>query len=146
MTDNPAGFASFSEMLKRALGAKVDQSAQSFIEMVTQDCVMEFPYAPEGGVKKVEGSAALASYLTRVSKLVNIDQISEPTVHQTLNQDVVILEFDCNGQGLATGRPYNQRYISVITLNQGQIQHYLDYWNPLIAMDAIGDLSALAMK
>jgi len=51
---------------------------------------------------------------------------------------VVILEFDGSGRALATGRAYEQRYISVITLRAGYIQHHRDYWNPLVVTAALG--------
>ena len=146
MSDSQTVFTSFSAMLKKALGNKLDPSSQNFIEMVSHDCVMEFPYAPEGAISKVEGSDALANYLSRVSKIISIEEISEPLVHQTQAQDVVILEFECTGKGLRTGRPYNQRYVSVITLKDGKIKKYLDYWNPITVMDAIGDLSLLTQN
>jgi len=146
MNDIQTAFTDFSEMLKNALHEKLDPSVESFIDMVAPDGVMEFPYAPEGAVKKIEGSEALAKYLLSVSEVISIGEISKPTVHQTLDQNVVILEFECAGHGLKTGRAYNQRYISVITLKNGKIQRYLDYWNPIIALEAIGDLSSLTQS
>ncbi|MEE1675781.1 nuclear transport factor 2 family protein [Agarivorans aestuarii] len=142
MNDIQTAFTDFSGMLKNALGEKLDPSAESFIDMVARDGVMEFPYAPEGAVKKIEGSEALAKYLLSVSEVISIGEISNPTVHHTQDPNVVIIEFECAGRGLKTGRAYNQRYISVITLKNGKIQKYLDYWNPIIALDAIGDLSS----
>nr|WP_244610545.1 hypothetical protein [Microvirga pakistanensis] len=70
--------------------------------------------------------------------------MTEPTVHRTDNPEIIILEFGCIGRGVKTGRPYNQRYISVITVRGGTIIRYVDYWNPLIALEAIGGMDALA--
>jgi ketosteroid isomerase-like protein len=38
---------------------------------------------------------------------------------------------------VATGKPYNQRYISVIETREGRIVKYRDYWNPLILLRAM---------
>lgn len=48
----------------------------------------------------------------------------------------------CIGRGVATGLHYNQRYISVITVEQGYIVNYLDYWNPLILAEALGGVDS----
>ena len=143
MNDNANNFSNFSEMLKKALGNKVDQTAEGFIDLMAPDGVMEFPFAPENGVKQVMGREALVDYLAGLQDRLSIDSISDPKVHLTQNADVIILEFTCAGHALKTGRSYNQRYISVITLCDGKIAHYADYWNPLMAIDALGDLESL---
>jgi len=141
MKDNERVFVHFSNMLKVALGAKLEKDAQNFLDMVTDDIVMEFPYAPDEAVKCVKGRDKLAAYLTKIGELIQIDVISEPTVHHTLNENIIILEFSCEGKGVNTHKPYNQQYISVITLHQGKIQRYQDYWNPLIAISTLGNFS-----
>ena len=143
MAENAIDLTSFSGMLKGVLGSRVDQDADGFVEMMAPDGVMEFPYAPSGGVPRVEGREALAAYLAGFNGVLAIDSITEPTVHLTQDPNVVILEFGCIGRGLKTGRPYNQRYISVITLKDGKIARYVDYWNPLVVLAALGDGTVL---
>lgn len=135
--------SSFSSMLRQALGPLLDPRAEGFVEMMAPDGVMEFPYAPPGGVTRIEGRKALADYLAGFSEIVAVDRVTEPTVHLTQNPDVVILEFGCEGRGLKTGQPYNQRYISVITVKEGRIVRYVDYWNPLIGLAAVGGVDML---
>jgi ketosteroid isomerase-like protein len=43
-----------------------------------------------------------------------------------------------------TGVAYDQTYISVVTLRDGRIARYKDYWNPLVALAALGGAEALA--
>ena len=38
---------------------------------------------------------------------------------------------------MATGEPFEQRYISVIRLRDGYIVHYRDYWNPIAALQTM---------
>ncbi len=142
-THQPAGLSRFSDMLKAALGPLVDQEASGFLDMMAPDGVMEFPYAPPGGVTRLEGREALAAYLSGYDEILAIGRMTEPTIYRTDNPEVVILEFGCIGHGVKTGRPYNQRYISVVTVRDGKIVRYVDYWNPLIALEAIGGMDAL---
>ncbi len=136
-------FSSFADFLKDALGKRLNSEADSFIEMMAEDCIMEFPFAPANGVQAIHGRENLANYLGEASKLLTVTSFSRPTVHATGDPDVVILEFTCNGKALQTDKPYNQRYISVITLKDGEIVHYSDYWNPIVVMEALGALDNL---
>lgn len=131
------GITSFSAMLKLGLGDRVAQDADGLLPMMAEDAVMEFPYAPSGQVRKLNGRAELAAYLARLGEVLAIDSLSPPRVHRTGDPEVTILEFTAAGRGLRTARPYNQTYISVITVRQGQIVHYRDYWNPLAVIEAL---------
>ena len=143
MANTTAGLSNFSDMLKLGLGDLVDQGANGFLAMMSEDAVMEFPYAPVGQVKQVSGRTELAAYLARLGEVLAIDSISAPRVHRTVDPGVVILEFTGTGRGLRTGKPYDQTYISVITVRDGRIAHYRDYWNPLVTGEVLGDGSAL---
>lgn len=143
MQNNRDPLESFSGMLKLAISGLLRPDAESFIEMFAEDGVMEFPYAPPGGVTRLDGRDALASYLQGFPEILQIDRMTEPVVHRTMNPEVVILEFGCVGRGVRTGEPYDQRYISVITVRDGLIVHYSDYWNPLVALRAVGGADAL---
>jgi hypothetical protein len=124
------------DMLRSALGARVDHSAGNFIEMMSDDFVMEFPYARPGMPTKVEGRAAVLTHLAKVGGDVSVDAASNLVVHETTDPEVVILEFDGHGRSIKTGEPYEQRYISVIRARGGKIIHFKDYWNPIQGLKA----------
>lgn len=134
---------SFSAMLRGALGKALAPDAASFLDMFAENGVMEFPYAPPGSVTRLEGRPALAAHLSGLSRLIAIDHMTAPNVHQTTDPNVIVLEFGGVGRGVETGKPYDQTYISVITLSDGRIVHYRDYWNPLVAIQAVGGADAI---
>lgn len=136
--NHPEGLSSFTNFLKASLGPLIDASALTFIDMVAPDVIFEFPFAPAGLVTRIDGRAALTAHLQRFGTVLQIDGIEPGAVHTTGDENVRILEFSCVGKGLESGRPYNQRYISVITVRDGLIARYVDYWNPLVVLDAIG--------
>ncbi len=127
---------SLHEMLKAALGARIDPAAGNFIEMMAEDFVMEFPYARPGMPTRVEGRAAVLAHLAKVGDGVSVDSASNLVVHETKDPEVVILEFDGHGRALKTGEPYEQRYISVIRARGGKMVHFKDYWNPIQGLKA----------
>jgi uncharacterized protein len=118
-------------MLKAALGDVVDQSAEGLTELVSEDAIMEFPYAPPGRPKRVIGRAALDQYLRRIEGLFAIESHTDPVVHRTTDPNVVILEYSIHARVNGNGQPYDQTYISVITLKDKKIVHFKDYWNPM---------------
>lgn len=138
-TNRPEVLDGFTAMLKSALGSRVNQEANDFIELMAIDGVMEFPYAPDSTLKKLVGRDKLERHMAMLSKIVEFEGMILHQTHETQNPEVVILEFSCCGKALKTGRAYNQNYISVITTRGGNIIRYRDYWNPLIALSAIGE-------
>ena len=124
------------DMLVSALGDRLDPSAQSFVDRMAEDFVMEFPFARPGMQTRIEGRTAVLAYLMTVGQGVSVDSVSNVVVHDTTDPDVVILEFDGHGRAVKTGEPYEQRYISVIRTRGGRIVHYKDYWNPIQGLKA----------
>ena len=124
------------DMLMAALGGRVDPGARSFVDLMSEDFVMEFPYARPGMPTRVEGRAAVLAHLMKVAGDVSVDSASNLVTHETADPEVVILEFDGHGRSIRTGEPYEQRYISVIRARSGKIVHFKDYWNPIQGLKA----------
>jgi ketosteroid isomerase-like protein len=133
MTDS---VESFSTMLRKALGDRIDADVNTFVEMMADDGVMEFPYSPPGFPTRLNGRAAVARHLQGLGDIIAFDRMGEPTIHPSTDPDVVIIEFEGFGRGVATGEPYDQSYVSVIRTGGGRIVHYRDYWNPLVVLRA----------
>ena len=121
---------SFSAMLRETLGERLNPGAESFVQMFAEDGVMEFPYALPSP-KRLEGREALAAHLAYLARLVELLSVSDVVKHETTDPEVFIVEFASSGRAVATGEPFEQRYISVIRVRDGRIVHYKDYWNPL---------------
>jgi len=122
---------SFSAMLRKTLGEHLNPDAETFVQMFAENGVMEFPFALPTVAQRVEGREALSARLGFLSRLIEFHSVSEVVKHETSDPEVFILEFAGLGKGLATGEPFEQRYISVIRVHGGQIVHYKDYWNPV---------------
>jgi uncharacterized protein len=134
-------FDSFSDLLRAALGDRLDP-ADSLLGLFADDVVFEFPYAPDGLPRRLDGTAALAAHLEALGPLLSFGPMELGNVHT--DGATVIFEFSCSGEGVATGAPYNQAYISVVALRDGRIARYRDYWNPLVVLTALGGTEAAA--
>lgn len=134
-------FDSFSGLLRGALGFRL-KAGPEIMDLFTEDVVFEFPYAPDGLPTRLTGIPALVDHLARLGPMLELGEFTLHQVHPS--GETVVFEFSCRGRGVATGLPYDQDYISVVTLRDGRIARYRDYWNPLIALSALGGAQAAA--
>jgi len=106
----------------------------SYVDLMHDEIVFEFPFAPPDRPKRVEGKAELRDYLGRYPGRIEFVKLLEMTVHETTNPEVIVLEMRAEGRIKATGAPYEMGYIAVVTVRDERILHYRDYWNPLMAV------------
>lgn len=125
-------------LIDHALDLLVGHDMAGFVQLFAEDAVAEFPFAAPGQSERVEGRAALADYLRDYPNLLDIREVAAKTVHQTTDPEVSIAEFELAGVAVATQKPYRLRYIVVLTVRDGLIRRYRDYWSPLAVTDVLG--------
>ena len=108
----------FPAMLRRVLGDRLKPDLETFPDMFAPGGVLEYPFAPPGLSTSFAGRDAIIANFQRTEIGVS-------------DANTVVLEFYGRGEGLITKEPYEQRYISVISMRDGQFIRYKDYWNPL---------------
>ncbi|MFF5171974.1 nuclear transport factor 2 family protein [Micromonospora sp. NPDC000089] len=127
-----------TDLFHHAMDLLLAKDMAGFIALFADDGVMEFPFAPPGQPGRVAGRAALHDYLIGYPELLDIREIEDVTVHETAEPAVIVAEFTASGVVVATGRPYRLRYIAVLTIRDGYLVHYRDYWNPQAAQELLG--------
>ena len=127
-----------TEVLHQAMRLLPAKDMAGFVALYADDAVMEFPFAPPGQPARVTGRAALEGYLLHYPELLDVREVTIDALHVTEDPEVVVAEIDAAGFVVATGRPYELRYIAVVTVRNGLIAHYRDYWNPLVAQELLG--------
>lgn len=122
-----------AEHLRLTAAGRLDEWAELF----APDAVLEFPFAPAGMPRQVKGREALAAHMANFPKMFDVEFV-DLVFHETIDPSLVIAEFRSTGTALPTGKPYEQTCISVVRTNgDALITHYLDYWNPLVAIEAL---------
>jgi ketosteroid isomerase-like protein len=129
----------FAESLRLLLAKDMN----GYAGLWAADGSIEFPVAPAGYPRRLDGRAAIQDYLRGYPDLLDMREITEQNVHVTTDPAVVIAEFDAAGVVVATGRPYRVRYVAILTARDGEIAHYRDYWNPLAGAELLGGLDEL---
>ncbi|MCA2214192.1 nuclear transport factor 2 family protein [Jidongwangia harbinensis] len=127
-----------TDVFHRAIELLLAKDMAAFIALFAPDAVMEFPFAPPGQPTRLEGRAAVHDYLIHYPDLLDVREIGDVVLHETTDPEVIVTEFTASGVVVAGGRPYRLRYIAVLTVRDGQLVHYRDYWNPLAAQELLG--------
>jgi uncharacterized protein len=109
---------------------------QSLLGRCREDVVFEFPFAPDGRPKRLEGQQAVGEYLDAIGSVAVLDRLTNLEMHQTVDPDVAVIEFSVAGRVRGTDSPFERSYVVVLTVRDGLVARYRDYWNPLASLAA----------
>ena len=82
----------------------------------------------------------MASY-SGYGKSIKLHSADALVVHRSQDNRVVILEYEVHGKIVSTGAAYDNRFISVITIENRKIIHWRDYMDSLAAWTALNGAS-----
>lgn len=109
-----------------------------WLALAHDDIVLELPYAPPGRPDRVDGKGRVAEYLRAVPAGIDFEEITYLRVLQTVDPDTAVIEWTATGRIKATGKPYAMSYVVILTLEDGLMRTYRDYWNPLVLVETMG--------
>lgn len=131
------------ELFDRAHRLVRDYDVDGFAELFAPDAVMQYPFAPAGSPRRLEGQEAIRAFLaTGVERARlsgrRIRGLGPVVVHETSDPEVIVVEFDQEEENTAAGRSRQVSFIQVIRVRDGRIVSYRDYMD----YPALGELSA----
>jgi uncharacterized protein len=122
----------FFEVVMKGLSGLVD--GEHYFDTFADDAVFESRYHFPGRANLV---ASLAGY----GKTIRLHSGDALIAHRSQDSRVVILEYEVHGKILATGAPYDNRLISIVTIENRKIVHWRDYMDSLAAWTALNSAS-----
>ena len=125
----------FFEIILTGLNGLVD--GEHFFDTFADDAVFESRYHFPGWPVTIRGRADLMASLSGYGKTIKVHSGDSLVVHRTLDSRVVILEYEVHGKILSSGAPYDNRFISVITIENRKIVHWIDYMDSFTAWTAL---------
>jgi hypothetical protein len=124
-------------IVERLLRAARDSDVDAAVGLMAPDGYIEWPFRPPGVPARRQGHAAIRRHLTEVADgFVRLQEYRNEVVHETADQEVVIVEYDAHGTVVRTGAPFDQSVIAVFRVRDGQVLSYRDYINPLPLVEA----------
>jgi uncharacterized protein len=81
---------------------------------------------------------AVAELYRPYGNTIVLDRCHDLAVHHDTATGVVVLEYASEGRVVASGAPYANRYISVLTISHRKVTYWRDYLDPVAVFDALG--------
>jgi ketosteroid isomerase-like protein len=130
----------FFDVVLRGLNGLVD--GEHYFDTFADDAIFESRYHFPGWPVTIRGRANLMASLSGYGKTIKVHSGDALVVHRAEGGRVVILEYEVHGKILSTGRPYDNRLISVVTIENRKIVHWRDYMDSLTAWTALNSASS----
>ena len=125
----------FFHIVRQGLGGYVD--GNHYFDTVADNAVFEYRYIFPGWPRKIIGRQALMSLYAGYGDNIALRRADALVVHRSQDARVVILEYEVHGRVISTGASYDNRFISVVTVENRRIVHWRDYMDTLAAMTAL---------
>jgi len=110
------------------------------VDTIADDPEFEFRYTFPGWPRTLSGRDALMALYAGYGDNIVLDGADALVIHRSLDPRVVILEYEVHGNVVATGVSYDNRFISVVTIEDRKIVQWRDYMDSLTAMTALSAL------
>ncbi len=127
--------APFFELVRGARGDLVD--GEPFFDIVTDDVVYEVLYDFPGWPRIIQGRADLMAKFKGYGDNIELQSADKLITHKNDNGGVIVIEYEVHGTILATGAEYNNRFCSIIKIENRKIAHWRDYMDSLAAWNAL---------
>jgi uncharacterized protein len=125
----------YFELVRGALGDLID--GEHFFDIVADDIVYEVLYDLPGWPRIIQGRADLMAQFRGYVDNIELQSADQLITHKADDGRVVVIEYEVNGTILATGMKYNNRFCSIIKIENRKIAHWRDYMDSLAAWNAL---------
>lgn len=126
-----------SQVLKRAMDRFLAKDMKGWSELCDENVVVELPFSPDPAGSKIAGRAAVYAFLKDYPKAIDIQSMPTLKIHATDDPNVAIAEWSVSGRVVSNGNPYELSYATVVTVRNGLIVNYREYFNPQAFMAAM---------
>ncbi|MGV0996700.1 nuclear transport factor 2 family protein [Empedobacter falsenii] len=106
-------------------GLKGEVDGEHFWDAVDENAVFEFLYNFPNFPNRIEGRQAYMDWFGGYEN--QLDSADGLHVYKDQTQGIVTLEYAVHGTIPATGKPYDNRFCSIVTIKNRKIVHWRDY-------------------
>jgi ketosteroid isomerase-like protein len=133
MESPPIGFRNaepFFAIVMEGLKGEVD--GKHFWDAVADDAVFDFLYNIPGFPNRLEGRSAYMNWFSDYG--IKINSADNLRVYKAKGENIVIMEYQVHGIEPATGKSYDNRFCSIVTIKNKKIVYWRDYMDSLAVM------------
>lgn len=125
----------FFEIVQRGLSGLVD--GEHYFDTIAENAIFEFRYDFPGFPRRVDGRDALMALHLGYGDNIVLRRADSLVVHRCDDGRVVVVEYDVHGRVVASGAVYENRFVSIVTVENRKIVRWRDYMDSLSAMRAL---------
>ena len=123
------------DIIMQGLSNYVD--GEHYFDTLADDVVFEFLYEFPGWPRETRGRDDLMALYSGYGRNIRLDRGDALRVHAADNGRVVTLEYAVHGKVLANNAAYDNRFVSIATIENRKIVRWRDYMDSLAAWTAL---------
>ena len=113
-------------------GIKGQVDGGAFWDTVAEDAVFDFRQHCPGFTSRVGSRDAYKNWCDKYSMILH--SADNLRVYKVEGNSVIILEYEVHGIAPSTGKVYDNRFCSIVTIKDRKIVYWRDYMDSLAAM------------
>ncbi len=126
----------FFHIIRQGLNGLVD--GEDFFDLLAEDVVVEYVVTVPGYPRRVEGRQGVIDLYRGYDDYMRVRSADNLRVYRDLESSVVVLEYEVHGESVQTDRPYDNRFVSIITIENEKVVRWRDYLDPIAIFEATG--------
>lgn len=126
----------FFRIIREGLEGLAD--GDDYFDLLADDVLFEYVISVPGYPRRVRRRQNIVDLYSNYDDYMQVDTADNLRVHRDREAATVILEYEVHGRSVQTGRPYDNRFVSIITVEDGKMTLWRDYLDPLVIFDASG--------
>jgi ketosteroid isomerase-like protein len=124
-------------------GLKGLAKGNDYFDLLADDVIFEYVISVPGYPRRVQGRQSIIDLYSRYDYYMRVHSADNLRIYRDPEASVVVLEYEVHGESVQTGRPYNNRFVSIITVKDTKVVHWRDYLDPIAVFEATGWPDAL---
>ena len=108
-------------------------------ELLTDDVVIESPFAPPGRPIRFEGKRQWLDFANpqRAAFPIRIDACRTLAIHDTTDPNTIVVEYELTGTSAKTNQQATAAFIGILTVRDGKIALWREYQNTMAIQQAL---------
>jgi uncharacterized protein len=113
-------------------------NGEDYFDLLADDVVFEYVVSVPGYPQWVEGRQNIIDLYSDYDSFMTVSSADNLRVYRDSAASVVVLEYEVHGESVQTGRPYDNRFVSIVTIGDDKVTRWRDYLDPVAVFDASG--------
>jgi ketosteroid isomerase-like protein len=119
-------------------GLKGLAKGDDYFDLLADDVIFEYVISVPGYPRRVQGRQSIIDLYSGYDDYMRVHSADNLRIYRDPEASVVVLEYEVHGESVQTGRPYNNRFVSIITIKDTKVVHWRDYLDPIAVFEATG--------